>query len=128
MKHHLSKNQHTITVSYNGELRAEHSVEIVDEILKLISAIDHTMNIIMDVSEGFSRGYIPIIKGGSLLLPHLKRFNCCYIVGDQEEKYAFALKFFKTIGAAQQKIFFMKSIDEAREDADRRWEHYKARQ
>lgn len=124
MKHQISKNEHTITVQYIGELKAEDSVKIVNEILSLIEGVAHSMNILMDIRDGFTRGFIPIVKGASLLLPHLKHFNCCYIVGEDEEKYKYALKFFKTLGAAKNKIFFMKTIEEAEADILVHWEHF----
>jgi len=124
MKHTIKNNEHTITVTYIDELTTEDAVAMSEEAIKIVSKIDHPMNIIMDVNNGYSNGMMPIIRACAKLIKHMHHFNCCYIVGDIDNNLKYAVTFFQTVGASKDKAFFMDTLEEAENDIKIRWKHF----
>lgn len=124
MKHQVTANEHTITVTYIDELTIDESVKISEKVIEFATGRSNPMNILMDVNKGYAKNTYPIIKACAKLVFHMKKFNCCYICGDNEQNFKYAVTFFNTIGASKDKAFFMDTVDEALKDIEIRWSHY----
>ena len=127
MKHQISSNEHTITVNYIDELTIDESIEISEKVIEIAKKSENPMNIVMDVNKGFAKNAYPIIKACAKLVFHIKKFNCCYICGDNEQNFKYAVTFFNTIGASKDKAFFMDTIEEANRDIIRHWENFQSK-
>lgn len=124
MKHQIKSNEHTITVTYIDELTVEESVIISEKVIEIAKNSKNPMNIVMDVNHGFAKNTYPIIKACAKLVFHIKKFNCCYICGDNEQNFKYAVTFFNTLGASKDKAFFMDTLAEAEKDIEIRWSHF----
>lgn len=128
MNHHIQDLHHTLLVTYVEEVTTAHVEALSTQVLEILKSKEFAVNIIMDVREGHSYSMLPAIKAGTILLKHLKKFNYCYIVGHNKDKYDKMMTFFKSVGAAKKRVHFFATIEEAKADIEIHWEHYNKKQ
>jgi hypothetical protein len=124
MKHTITNLDHTILVTYEEEVTSEHVEKLSIEVLKIANAKTHAVNIIMDIQTAFVNSMRPAVRAGIILIRHLKKFNYCYIIANKNHQYEPMMSFFKTIGAARDRVLFYETVEQALADAEKHWANY----
>ena len=104
--------QHTINVIFNGFLSSGDAEEISNQVIDIILSQENYVSIILDVTHGHTKGYLPILKACMKLSPHLEKFYKCYVIGNNEENIKYLKMLFNSLRVSDENIFFLEEISE----------------
>lgn len=125
MLHKVLLKEHTIHVVYKGLLTHDGASAISLKIIELFRQSSYRLNVILYGEEVEVDSIRSVISAGSLLMPHVKKMNYCYVVGAQGIKKNFAKMLLKIVGANSQKVLFVDELEKAIQDIDVKWKKYR---
>lgn len=125
IKHKISSNEHTIYVTIVDELNISDAKKISDQAIELAKKSPHPLNLMLIVFDGYAQGARPIIEACAKLAPHIDKFQSCYLVGDSDKNFRYAITFFRTLGGSNDRAFFFEMMEKAEADIAKRWKKFK---